>query len=237
MKQFEIKKSMFFGTTILIVFLLILCVLFYQPTRIAVALQTPELDPQDLAIWFNPENAFPTYELAAENREVWASNDQEERFEYYLFKTDKEPHNVDISSITAYHTKGYETTLQIGFDKLTSEEVLYSFGIDAEIKVGFAIGKFGGGWKWGETTSRKFAKNGTFVISAEKEDQLLKAYASGVVQEYYLYVRKVTRKVNKDKHGNFVSHSDYSTTKVPSESGFFETFDFDASVTVEISKV
>ncbi|MDR2266254.1 MAG: hypothetical protein LBE09_01530 [Christensenellaceae bacterium] len=196
-------------------------------TAIAVSLK---LEDYGSGVWFNAGNYNSTYTLVSENREQWNSDGQEGRYEYFLYKTSKACQKATLASVRVYHMQGYDTTLQIGVSYLTSEEVQYTFGLDVETKVGVVVAKFGGGWKWGDVSSRTISTDSTFTLMSNISSQYITDIGEAYVQQYYLLVRKVTRVVNKDKNGNITSHSNYAAITVWAQSGLFETFDIQGGI-------
>jgi hypothetical protein len=188
-------------------------------------------------IWFNADshNSSAGWKLVSANRELWEDSTQEERWEYYLYTTAKKPTLTELSSVRAYHTQGYETTLQIGASYLTQEEVMNSFGIQAETQIAMVIAKIGGGWKWGNASSRAVTTESTFTAYTSTASGYYSREGKAFVQEYYLLVRKVNRVVNKDKNGN-VSYGTYSAITDYNQSELFETFNIQGGVTYQTVK-
>ena len=147
-----------------------------------------------------------------------------------LYRTSKKAYRKELVSIKAKHQQGYATTLAVGTSLLTQEETVKTFGVDVEGKVGVVIAKIGGGWKWGDASSRTVTREGTATSSENESSKFVTRSAYANVCEYYLYVHKITRTVERDKHDNITCHSNYRRTFDSNLSGKFENFDLSNGV-------
>ena len=96
--------------------------------------------------------------------------------------------------------------------------------------MGAVIGKFGGGTKWGDGSSKSTVVESEDVISASMATGFYVYYARANICEYYLLVYKVRRNVNRDKKGKITGYSNYRREIDNNMSGTFETFDLSIPV-------
>lgn len=170
--------------------------------------------------------------LAKMSVEPWLNGNEQESYEqYYLFETGKSYDKV-LSTSRAYHEEGKESlTVSIGASILTEEETIRTFGIESSTKIGSLILKNVFGLKWGTAESKSTAFTGSSTINKDKPTGYYMIQAKCKVKTYFLLVRKITRKINRDKKKNVIGHSDYSAKILDGESGLFENFDYD-SITI-----
>ena len=192
---------------------------------------------------FNSNVYFDPYSFANNNnyyfidgtREKWTSSDQEVRHEYFVFDT-FHSHLETVSTIYAYHVQGKESlNLGVGASLLTEEETIHTFGVENSTKIGIVIAKIGGGWKWGNISSKTISTEGYATIDINKSTGYYGRTALCTIREYFLVTRDVRRKVNRDKKGNITGYSNYSATN-GDNTGKFENFDFDYGVKYNTDK-
>lgn len=210
-----------------------LCALFLatglSSSTTALALSSEEFKP---GVYFDYELYAKThnYTYISQNNPEWSDVAQTERMVYVLYRTNKRAYRKELVSVKAKHQQGYTTTLAVGASLLTQEETVRTFGVDVEGKIGVVIAKFGGEWKWGDASSRTVTREGTATISESQRTGFVTRSATANVCEYYLYVYKITRTVDKDKHGNITGYSNYRRSFDSDLSGKFESFDLDNGV-------
>lgn len=176
------------------------------------------------------------YTYISQNSPEWSDDAQTERVVYVLYRTSKKAYRKELVSVKAKHQQGYATTLAVGASLLTQEETVKTFGVDVEGKIGVVIAKFGGGWKWGDASSRTVTREGAATISKDETSKFVTRSATANVCEYYLYVYKITRTVERDKHDNITGHSNYRRTFDSNLSGKFESFDLTNGVSYSTRK-
>ncbi|MDR3186153.1 MAG: hypothetical protein LBU04_05030 [Christensenellaceae bacterium] len=87
------------------------------------------------------------------------------------------------------------------------------------------IAKIGGGFKWGNASSRTVVTESTFTAHTYTVAGYYTRSGNAYIPQYYLLVRKVSRVVNRDKKGK-ITYGSYSVAVDSNQSGYFETFDF-----------